>query len=60
MRPEELEDSGTAQIRPAPTCFIMECRATEGKLYLLSIMFNTWQSLQGKKYLKKSKYNKKM
>lgn len=31
-----------------PTCFIMECRATEGKLYFLSIMFRTWQSLEGK------------
>lgn len=30
------------------TCFIIECRATVGKLNLRSIMHRTWQVLVGK------------
>ena len=48
------------QICPSLTCFIMECRAIEGKLYFLSIMFKTWQSLEGNKNKKKSECNREM
>lgn len=43
--------SSRADAGPGPslTCFIMECSATEGKRNFLSIMFNTWQSLGGRR-----------
>lgn len=42
-------EAATCQGCASLTCFIMECRATEGNLYFLSIMFSTWQSLEGRK-----------
>lgn len=42
-------EASISQICPSLTCFIMECRAREGKLYFRSIMFKTWQSLEGEK-----------
>lgn len=39
---------GLRAARPPHTCFIMECRATVGKLNLRSIMHRIWQVLVGK------------